>query len=261
MTNARDLSDAQLRLDTAIDQLTQPGHHTLDRNHPDTRQTRADDDTAHRNHIAYLRRRLAHARDDLDIDRIHCAMRNAGRAHRARRAAINAATAVLPSLLERLHDAVHGSGGTNGASGAGAYRSAIGLAAADLLHTIRAGVGARPTDDLAAHLHTWQPVDPEQAADDAERWVEDVRNIVEPSRMTEARAPCPICHTRHVWVVEDGQRIQKAAIQINLTRGHALCIAPGCTGRWDRAHFNLLAGVLEQDRDERAAQKTGETRR
>lgn len=246
--------DAALRLNVAIDQLVQPGHATLDRSPKLIAQAQDEADTAHLHHVRVIRWKLTQTRDDHGRDRLLCALREAGRRQREHRTALTALHAVLPSLLDQLYDAVESTGGT-GDRARGANRSPLNTAAAELLHTIRATTGHRAHSALADHLRAWTPADPEAGAADAQRWVDEARQIVEPARYTEARAPCPVCHTRRVTVTEDGQRVVKAAIQINLTRGIATCIAPGCTGRWDRSHFIFLAGVLEQDRDERAARK------
>lgn len=236
--------DTTHRLTHAIAALTTPAIHVLQRDHTDARE---DLDHTHLNHIRYLRRRHdhtpAHARGQWLL-----AMAVAGQQHRARRAALRPELVTTPSLIDQLHDAVHGTGGTNGARGAGAHRSPIGLAAAELLHDITRTTGT-PTTQLA----TWQPDDLDQAANHAERWLRDAHTILKPARWSEAKAACPICHTRHVWITEHGERIRKAAIQINLSTGEATCIAPSCTGHWPRERLDLLARVLEQDADERGA--------
>lgn len=250
--------DAALRLTVAIDQLTQPGHHTLDRNATLTAQARTEADTAHLGHCRVLRWKLTQARDQHDHDRLTGALREAGRRHRAHRASLTAQHAVLPSLLDQLVDAVESTGGSGSAS-RGVHRSPLNAAASELITDIARTISCRHFDNhRSICLRDWAgDFDRDLAdAEHAERWVTDARAIIEPARYTEAKAPCPICHTRRVRVIENGEPVIKAAIQVNLTRGHATCIAPGCTGRWDRAHFKLLAGILEQDRDERAARKT-----
>ena len=177
------------------------------------------------------------------------AMTRAGHAHRQQRArlteALDATSADLPPLLEQLVDAVTSTGGAgNGARGV--HRSPLNTTAVEVLADIRAAIGHRD-GDLATLLRAWQPTDIPAAADRAERWVLEARAIVTPARWTEAARPCPACDTRHVWVDEDGSRIRKAAIQVNLTAGYAACIAPACGTTWDRTRFTLLAAALEQD--------------
>lgn len=256
------------RLHDAIAALVEPGEESLLRDQPSVRARRAELDKEHRDHIAYLRQRHAAARvaavttksrslaarNAAGMRRAITAMTEAGQAHRTRRAALIATDGGTPSLLEQLEDAVHGTGGTNGASGAGANRSPIGLAAAELLHDIRRTIGHRG-EHLAAALATWADVvdDDGGYTSIATTWVQDARAILHPSRWTEARAACPSCGNRHVWIVENGERTRRAAIAINLTEGYAHCLVEACGATWDRNHFDLLAALLRQDIGERVS--------
>ncbi|MFD1238202.1 hypothetical protein ACFQ34_33410, partial [Pseudonocardia benzenivorans] len=183
---------------------------------------------------------------------IHRDLRAAGARHRARRATLAAdlarTTAELPPLLDQLLEAVHSSTSTGGPAGAGAHRSPIGLDAAQLLGDIRRTLGARPGDDLAARLRVWAPTDPDTAADQAERWVADGRALLNPRRTLEAKAPCPVCGNRHVWALDPatGERVRRAALQIDYATGSARCIAPSCTGYWPRERIDLLVAVLRE---------------
>ena len=132
--------DARLRLDTAVRLLTQPTVEKLDR------IDRALDSIA-----------AAQTREDRDIERglaaTHARLLAAGHAaqaatvlsrltaHRrvvaARTARQDTREAEVPPLLDLILDAVHSTGGSNGAGGAGAHAAPIGLSAAELVHTIQ----------------------------------------------------------------------------------------------------------------------------
>ena len=244
-----DPANAHLRLQVALDQLLQPEHHQLDRDPADTRDLLRQ---ANRDHLARIRdltRRLRDA-NPTTARLIRADLQAAGERHRTRRAQLAArlrpTTAVLPPLLAQLHDAVtSATGAGNGARGP--HRSPLNSTAVELLDDIRRTLGADRASPLYNELERWRPADLPAAADRAERWVLDARAIVTPARWTEAARPCPACRTRHVWVVEDGGRIRKAAIQVNLTDGYAACIAPACSAWWDRTRFSLLAAALEQE--------------
>jgi hypothetical protein len=241
-----DTTTARHALDTAIAQLTQPGEHHLQRDSTALRHQIRDHDTAHLRHIRVLATRYRdalHRGNEDGADRALCGMRIAGEQHRRRRAALTTTTAPTPSLLHQLHDAISSTSGTgNGARGV--HRSPLNTSAIEVLADIYRATGTTTPDDAAAALKTW----PASAGDGdtarVERWVVEARAIVSPARWTEAKRPCPACGNRHAWIREDGQRIRKAAIQVNLTEGYAACIAPSCTAWWPRDRFDLLAAAL-----------------
>ena len=224
------------------------------------RATNAQARSDHDERMAVLRARHAAystRRDAAGMRRTLAAIIERETAHRAAIEQRRIAEAVVPSLLDRLMEAVHGSGGSNGASGAGAHRSPIGLAAAELLAEIRRCTSWRPDqldDDgrpitLSFTVRAWAAIHPDDlfTVELVEMWVATGRAIIEPPRMAEARAACPNCGTRHVYVVEDGERVRRAAISINLSAGYAKWLSPSCGTTWDRDHFDLLAAVLRQD--------------
>lgn len=219
----------------SIAELTQPTTHDLRRVPPNDTQ-RAEMERAERKalrqQVEVLRERQMHQAIDALLRR-----------HGAELAGRSTSTAAVPSLLDQLADAVQGSGGTNGAGGAGAYRAAIGLAAAGLLATIRTTL-AYHGDDLAEALRAWQPDDEDQAAIIAAGWVTQGRAIVEPPRWSELPTDCPLCRKRYVWVYEDGERVRRATLRINLTHGYAECGQEDCQGYWDEDHLRDLAGLL-----------------
>lgn len=214
--------DTHLRLQTAADQLLNPTRITLDRYRPE-----ADPATA---------ATLAEAQQD------------------ARRLAqLTTTTGEIPSLLAQLEAAVEGTGGTNGAPGAGAHRSPIGLEAAELLGQISRTVAHR-TGPLANSIRTWAATD-RADPDQAEHWVATARDIVNPTRSFEVRGACPLCGRRRVWTTDPttGTRVRRAALQVSYATRSARCIAPGCTGHWADGYLDHLAAVVQQDRDERSA--------
>lgn len=209
----------------------------------------------HRDQIARYRRHLAlytERRDNDGIRRVTALIDHRETLHRAAIEQRRTVEAVVPSLLDRLLDAVQSSSSTGGAASAGATRSPIGLAAAELLADIGRVVSCR---EIHKHrglcIRLWAADLDAQDPDVAEQWVTTGRAIIEPARMSEARAACPNCGTRHVTVIEDGERVRKAAISINLTEGYAQCLNRACGTRWDRDHFDLLAAVLRQDQEAR----------
>lgn len=97
---------------------------------------------------------------------------------------------------------------------------------------------------LAVTLRTWLPVDEDQAAIDAARWVAQAKAIVEPPRWSEIPSDCPLCRRRYVWAWEDGERVRRATLRINLSHGYAECGQEDCQGYWDEDHLRDLAGLL-----------------
>jgi hypothetical protein len=240
------------RLHNAVAALTEPGTEPVLRDQPSIRARQAELDVEHRAHIAYLRRRLTHARDELDIDRIHCAMREAGHAHRTRRAALTADAATTASLLDQLIDAVHSAAGAGNGS-RGVHRSPMNAAAAELLADIErtVGIGPRPqpaSDTLEHRLRIWDPDDHFAAAELVGQWAAAARSILDPPRSLEGTGPCPVCGERWVWTWEGDERIRRAAIRMVLTGSKAddfaVCLNPSCATRWPRTHWDLLAAAL-----------------
>lgn len=255
--------DARLRLDVAIAQLLTPTFVELDRyapTDPEVAAITAQDDADHRAEMTRLRDRYAAAAargDDDHQARVIRAAAAKDAEHRRRRNAADRETATIPSLLDQLADAVESSTGTG--RSVGTSRSAIGLAAAELLGHIEHTVGHRGQPTLAARIRSWadhlaehaDPTDLAQYATTAERWVAEARAIVQPDRGFEIRGACPICHTRRVWVQEGDERVLRSALQVSYATRSARCIAPGCTGHWARDYLEHLTRLVVQDRDEK----------
>lgn len=245
--------DATIRLTAAVAALTEPTVQPLDRSPSATKAARTAADEAHVQRIRRLRAWLVTARvrdDQAGIAHALEALVEAGTAHRDHRAALTTPTATIPSLLDRLHDAVQSSGGA-GNGGRGVHRAPLGLDAAELLAHIQRATAHRD-GPLADTLRAWRPEDPDHGAALAEQWAVAARAIVEPARRMEAKGACPRCSLRHVWVREGDERVRKAAIQIHVhpgqqARDYAQCINPACDGRWARSHWDLLAAALRAD--------------
>lgn len=227
---------------------------------PETREL--DRDPAHvraqyvaQRYSAWLRDRYAAHMDD---GRPDLARRALARliAHERRQRAAGARHAHILSLLEQVCDAVQSSRGTGRRSGSGPHRSAIGLAAADLLGSIERAVGRGPRDLLTRRVWAWvrgHAADPAAAATMA-AWVERARDVVDPPRPVSIVAACPKCHRRVAYVEDSGEQVRRPALQVDRATGWARCIAPGCHAEWEPARLHFLARVLEQQ----AAEDRGE---
>jgi hypothetical protein len=251
---------ATLALGVAVDQLTKPGLEYLDRS-PATDDAVQLVDAEHAAHARDLQAAHAlalHQRDEIGVLRARARIT----AHdlRARRRAVT--TATLPSLLDQLVDAVAGTGGRNGVHGAGPYRAAIGLAAAELIGHIQRAVWARPDHDLAAKLREWaDALADEQNATTlpdgaalAEVWVVRARQILAPDRGFEIPEPCPHCGNRWAYVLDDtGTRVRKSALYVGYADQVARCLVGACGSRWPKTHWDHLKALLEQRRNERDA--------
>lgn len=259
-----DHSMGRIALDVAVDQLLNPTLQPITREVDEQSKAVAAEDEAdlealdqaatwHRTHLDRARRAGARGEARRSIDALARIATHRERLT-ARIAARTSSSAQLPSLLEQLEDAVHSSTSTGGHGSVGALRSPIGLAAAELLARIDRTIGPSPMprpagETLARRIYIWDPAEPGYAAEHVETWLAEGRALLAPRRTMEAKAPCPVCGHRYAWVddPERGERVRKAAIQIDYDTRSARCIYPGCTGYWDRHHLLLLAGVLQQD--------------
>lgn len=260
---------ALLRIEVAVDQLTRPETHQLDRDHAAARRQLDELNRAHVLHIRVLRARYrdAHDRGHADgADRALCGMRYVGEQHRRRRARLAAGltptTAQLPPLLDQLQAAIANSGDTGRSPGGpAAHRSPVGLAALAIVTDMQRHVGARRREHLHDGLVTWARC-PDRTADDAElaeHWVEHARAVLQPNPTGTRglRGRCPACGRSAVSVPDDtGELVHRNALQVDHTTAvHCL----GCgdyTPPW-RAH--LLAEVLEQQTDD--ARRSGSVNR
>lgn len=264
-----DVDAAHLALDAAVAQLVQPSTERLDRadgqldDH--VAAQRADDRATERElelrHAGYLRAgHAAQARRTLEQLLDHRRRVAARRGSEA----VTATAGVVPSLLDQLLASVGGSGGDNGAAGAGAHRAPIALAAAELIghiqRTIRWGRLASgdkdPHPDVrvqlrrwAARAPLWRDQHPEYlavAAQHAEGWVASVRALLNPGKRTTITDPCPECRRTVAYVLDDeGQTVRRAALEVDLT--HKIGRCHGCHSTWPP---EFLARLLQQQRAE-----------
>lgn len=240
----------------ALAALIDPTPDTLMRETAPTRARLAELAEQHLAHVRYLRRRLRLAgakNDDVAAERAVCAMTQAGERYRTTKAALTAPEPDPPSLLEQLLDAVHGTGGNNGAAGAGVHRSPVALGALDLVLAIRRHLGVYRDVDLWAALRAWQPADEVTAAAQLDTWAAAIVALLDPPHNLEGVAPCPACGERYVRVQEGDEWIRRAAIRIVIHRtgspldDYAVCLAEACGQRWPRIRWNLLAAAMTVD--------------
>lgn len=238
------------RYTAALAALIDPTPEPLDRDLAATRARLAELLDEHHRHTAYLRRRLTLAADDdVAAERAVCAMQEAARRFRARRAALRVDHPDPPSLLEQLLDAVHGTGGAYSGASNGVHRSPATLAAVDLVATIRRHLGDRD-GDLDTTLRHWQPADELEAAAHLDTWAAAIRALLDPPRSLEGVAPCPACGNRWVRVRDGDEWHRRAAIRIAIhpsgspNEDYAECLHPACDGYWPRTRWNLLAAAM-----------------
>ena len=262
-----DVDAAHLALDAAVAQLVQPSTERLDRadgqldEHVAAQraQDRAVERELEARHAKHLRaRHAAQARRVLEQLSDH------RRRVEERRGsdAVTATTGAVPSLLDQLRDAVQSSSSTGGAASAGAHRSPIGLAAAELLAHIEREVGRGPIRQRvrlwAEQVRTWADEQPEvlaHAAQLAEQWVATGRGILNPQRRLVAKGACPQCGRTTVHQPDDtGEVVRRPALELHVGSGtaSARCIAPGCGAHWPAGMLQHLARVLEEQAQERA---------
>lgn len=272
---APDLGMAHIRLDAAVQQLIQPTTEHVDRATAEHDPDVADLDAEHRRRTAELRgRHAALLRAGQRPQATRVLARLIAHEHQAR--ARRTDRAELPSLLDQLRAAVAGTGGSNGAPGAGAHRSPIALGAAQLLgdieRTIRWGLtataGRDPHPDTRAQLRAWaglagwwrtdHPAYLLAAAGWAETWVTDARALLNPPRRWSRPGMCPACKATIAHVRDEtGELVRRPPLELDRTAVTVRCLA--CSTRWDEDKLPLLAAVLEeQDRelaDEQARQR------
>lgn len=176
------------------------------------------------------------------------------RRRQARAAASLLRHGAVPSLLDQVREAVTSSSGNGHRGSAGPHRSPIGLSAAELLGAIEREVGHRYTGPLDRDVWAW--VNGHTAApwavDTMAGWVSRARAVVDPPRPVSLAAACPQCGRSVVHVEDSGERVRRAALQVDRTTGTAACIAPGCDAVWTPDRWAFLAAVLEQQtREER----------
>lgn len=177
---------------------------------------------------------------------------------RRRRQLVEATTrtsAPVPSLLDRVMDAIESSSGTGGRTRSYGQRSPIGLGAAALVADIEAVVGGGPRTQLPRRTWGWavrHAADP-RTAETLTGWLDRALAAVEPSRPVDLAAPCPACGQRFAWLPDDtGQVVRTAALRVDRDSGWARCVARplgnACRASWSPGQLTLLAQVIEQQR-------------
>lgn len=250
---------AGVRLQAAIDQLTQPTVVDLDRDPlpgTDAWQQQRDDQDLLADHWASLRQAatvedLPAVTADLDVIR---------GVHR-RQAARQTPTVTVPALLDQLQDAVHGSNNTDhGAPSAGSARSPLALAALDLLTEINnvAGIRTSPhphrTEISSDILRAWcqQVCNDEtqvvQAAVAAADWPDRIRTLLDPPKRWTAPGACPDCGKTTAYVEQDGETVRRPTLEFDPAAGTARCLR--CPARWEgEAQLRQLNKALTEDGD------------
>lgn len=268
-----ELDMARLALDTAVQQLVQPAVEQITRadgildDHVAAQRAeeRAVEHELEQRHARYLRAgHAAQARRTLEQLSDHRRRVTAARSSEG----VTATSAVVPALLDQLLGQVGGNSDSGGA-GAGAHRSPIALAAAELVghiqRTIRWGRIASgdqdPDPDVrvqirrwAARAPVWHADHPEHlvaAATAAEHWVAAIRALISPGKRTTITEPCPHCHRTTARVLDDtGETVRRPALEVDLTHKTARCWS--CNSGWP-AEF--LAELLAQQRAEQRARE------
>lgn len=223
---------AGVQLQAAIDQLTQPTVVDLDRDPvpgTDAWQQQRDDQALERN----LYEQLATAANGQHLPLARDVLRDLELLER-RRAARQAPTVTVPSLLQQLQDAVPGSGNTDhGAPSAGSTRSPLALAALDLLTEIARTAGVRAGNGSPAftdQLRAWaeracgDETQVVQAAVTAADWPDRARTLLDPPKRWTAPGACPDCGKNTAYVRQDGEVVRRPAIEFDRTSGTARCL-------------------------------------
>lgn len=273
LDDAPDLGNAQLRLDTAVQQLIQPGREQLDRDSeitsPAAREAATEERREHKATLDAAWARLRHAqaqRADAVTKPAAAAAARAAHAElrtiadlttrqTAREQARTARHADLPSLLDQLLDAIPGGGDTDHGKGpTGAHRAALAFAALDLITDIQRTIGAQHRNALTADLRAWteravhwRASDPARllaAATAAEGWVETGRAILTPPKRWTLYGACPACGARTAHVQDGDELVRRPALELDRATVSARCLR--CGTRWASDKLPLLAAVLEQ---------------
>jgi len=252
MTQPQPAASAELRTEVALAQLLDPVREELDRDPDDIKaQLRTED----RDYLDQIGRHAITIRDAADrndvatAERARVAITQAAQRHGHRRAAITATHAELPSLLDQLLAAVDPSsdtGGTGSASPA-AHRSALGIAAFDLLRAIQRATGAPDHTHLDHALRGWTG-DPATV----EEWVSKARGILSPAKRWAMPGRCPNCGRGTVHVPDStGETVRRLALELDPSTAETHCL--NCGTSWPPARARQLEAVLRQQQEEDAA--------
>lgn len=253
-----DPATAALELQAAVDQLTKPSLHRLNRGEPapgsDEWQQIADDkalEQASWNRLseAYRLRDTQVARQALDVVDLIA----------RRRAARTVPTVELPSLLHQLQDAIPNGGDSGHSSpGTGAARSPLALTALDFVSEVASltrfrGLAGSPF--LAAHVDAWcaETCDDEtqvvRAAELTSAWPERARAVLEPAKHWTMPGACPDCGNTTAYVVQDGDTVRRPALTLDTAVQPPAARCLRCPARWvGEAQLHQLNRVLTEAR-------------
>lgn len=253
---AVDPATAALELQAAIDQLTRPTLHRLNRGEPapgsDEWQQIADDralEQASWNRLseAYRLRDTQVARQALDV--IDLIAR--------RRTARTVPTIEVPALLDQLQDAIPNGGDTGHSSpGTGAARSPLALAALDFLTELATVTGFRgpaSSPALRAHLTVWcskvcdDDTQTVPAAERAAGWPDRARAVLDPEKHWTMPGACPDCGNRTAYVARDGETVRTPALALDTSATPPTARCLRCPARWvGEAQLQQLNRVLQE---------------
>jgi len=247
--------DAHTRLTHAVHDLCDPGEHDLMRADPvmdadaaallaEDRRVDAELTARHQRYTrdgqhAQARRALAQLLDH----------RRRVTDRRAQVAAIPT-TAATPPLLDQLQSET-ASSGNRGGGRAGPYRSIIAAAAVELLTHIQHATGHHPGQQLTATVRAWavDPTDITAAAQQAQGWADQIRNLLNPVKRWHHPAACPDCGHNIAHIPDDtGQMVRSPALEFDVATGRARCLC--CPARWTtEAQLRALGKVLDAQND------------
>lgn len=258
-----DLSAAWLQLQVAVDQLCKPERVVIERTYASEDEEKA----ARRalvNMLADYQATRGRARDGsrLEIERAAAAANADQLAERIK--GYTRERVELPALLVQVRDAVESSTST-GQLGSSTHPAPIGLAAAALLYQIQRVVGRGddptlidPVRHWAAGAGAWRTTAPDrllEAARQAQEWVSDCRSLLNPERRFRPvrDTACPVCERTHAFLVVEGERRREPALLIDAQTGVTVCRA--CREEWPFERGRWLAGLLDEQREERRARR------
>lgn len=170
--------------------------------------------------------------------------------------------AVAPSLLAQLANDINGI--EPGGSFTARSRPPLRLDAMQLLREIDVTTCCRVTAERSLDVHTWGQrcasaltgADLIDASDTARRWLDSVREMLDPAPKRRARGvPCPRCGAAKVWAREDtdnDEAYSRPALMVDETRG--ACVCEACGASWGIEFWAHLAAVLEQQAREEEEQ-------
>lgn len=249
---------AAVELQVAVDQLTKPTLHRLNRAEPvpgsDEHQQIVDD----RDLEQASWNRLSEAYRLRDTSIAYAALETIDLIERRRRAR-TVPTVEVPPLLRQLQDAIpNGSDSGHSSGGTGAARSPLALSALDFVTAVAEATGFRgpaSSPTLGAHLTSWcsKACDDETqvlgAAEVAVGWPDRARAVLDPENHWTIPGACPDCGNTTAYVVQDGDTVRRPTLNLDTsaTPQRARCLR--CPARWvGESQLQQLNRVLAEAR-------------